>query len=138
MTRVIGVGSPFGADRLAWLAVDHLSTLQLADCELIKLDRPGSQLLNHFHDGSKVILIDAVALDETPGGVSLLALADLQRISTSTSSHGFGVAQTLALGAELGQIPPDFYLVGIHTGMALSELPSLDVDALEHLVLPLI
>lgn len=138
MTRLIGVGSPFGADRLAWLAVDHLSALQLPDCELIKLDRPGSQLLNYFHDGSKVILIDAVALDETPGGVSQLVLADLQLISASTSSHGFGVAQTLSLGMQLGQIPLDFHLIGIHTGKTLSELPSLDVEGLERLVLPLI
>ncbi|MCU7851548.1 MAG: hydrogenase maturation protease [Candidatus Thiodiazotropha sp. (ex Monitilora ramsayi)] len=138
MIRVIGVGSPFGADRLAWLAVDHLSTLQLSECELIKLDRPGSQLLNYFREVLKVILIDAVALDETPGGASLLAPVDLQQISVSTSSHGFGVAQTLALGTQLGQMPPDFHLIGIHTGIALSELPSLDVEALERLVLPLI
>lgn len=138
MTRVIGVGSPFGADQLGWMAVDHLATLGLVSCELLKLDRPGSLLLNHLRDVSSVVVIDAVAVSERPGDVSPLSLSDLQQIQRTPSSHGIGLAETLALGRQLGQLPSDLHLFGIHTGGALSVAPTLDLASLEELVLPLI
>jgi hydrogenase maturation protease len=138
MTRVIGVGSPFGADRLGWLAIDHLAGMSLPGCELIKLDRPGSCLLAHLRGLRKAVVIDAVALDTSPGGVSLLSFADLQRMLAPPSSHGFGLAETLALGAELGELPPALHLIGIHTGKDLVAPPRLDVAALDALLMPLL
>ncbi|MCU7844512.1 MAG: hydrogenase maturation protease [Candidatus Thiodiazotropha sp. (ex Monitilora ramsayi)] len=138
MIRVIGVGSPFGADQLGWMAIDHLATLGLVECELLKLDRPGSRLLDHFRDVSSVVVIDAVAVNDRPGGVSALSLSDLQQIQCTPSSHGFGLAETLALGGQLGKLPTDFHLIGIHTGETLSAVPILDLASLEALVLPLI
>ena len=134
MTRVIGVGSPFGADRLAWEAIDHLARLELTGCELAKLDRPGSGLLAYFDSVEHLILLDALLLDSEPGGVSLLDPAQLQRLSPTTSTHGFGVAQAIDLARQLDQLPQRLEVVGLHTGADLSIPPALDSAALETLV----
>lgn len=134
MTRILGVGSPFGADQLAWQAIDHLAGLDLEDCELVKLDRPGSALVAAFQGVDHLILLDAVALDSSPGGTSLLNPQQLQRLVPSTSSHGFGVAQAIDLAEQLGQLPDRLQLVGIHMGEDISKPPPLDTRALERLI----
>jgi hydrogenase maturation protease len=134
MTRILGVGSPFGADRLAWEAIDHLAGMGLDDCELFKLDRPGSGLLAFFTGVDSLILLDAVALETAPGGVSLLDPMLLQRLDSNTSSHGFGVAQAIDLAKQLDQLPDSLQIVGIHTGADLSSPPVLDTEALEKLI----
>ncbi|MEJ2453524.1 MAG: hydrogenase maturation protease [Candidatus Thiodiazotropha sp.] len=134
MTRILGVGSPFGADRLAWDAIDHLSGMDLGEVELVKLDRPGSGLLAYFNGVEQLILLDAVLLDTEPGGVSLLDPGQLDGLPSATSSHGFGVAQALELGQRLGCLPGRLQLVGIHTGADLSTPPNLDTAGLERLI----
>ncbi len=134
MIRILGVGSPFGADRLAWEAVDYLNGLGLDGCELIKLDRPGSGLLAWFDDTDQLILIDAVLIDEEPGRASLLELGQLESYSSTTSSHGFGVAQAIDLARELNQLPRCLRLVGIHTGADPATMPPLDTPVLESLI----
>ncbi|MGD8909985.1 MAG: hydrogenase maturation protease [Chromatiales bacterium] len=134
MTRILGVGSPFGADRLAWEAIDHLAGMGMDNCELLKLDRPGSGLLAYFTGVDSLILLDAVVLDTTPGGVSLLDGVQLRRLDSCTSSHGFGVVQAIDLAEKLGQLPERLQIVGIHTGADLSTPPVLDTEALEALI----
>jgi hydrogenase maturation protease len=136
--KVIGVGSPFGADRLGWLAVDHLAKVGPADCEWFKLDRPGSRLLDYLKRPDRVVIIDAVVWGEQPGGIRRLSLSDLQRFQGLSSSHGFGLAETLALGAELDRLPQALQLFGIHSGDDLTQTPQIDLEALERLVLPYI
>jgi hydrogenase maturation protease len=138
MTRVIGIGSPFGADRLAWLAIDHLAGKGLTECELIKLDRPGSRLLQQLQGARRVVLLDAVAMDDAPGSATHLSPDDLQQVMCVTSSHGFGVAQALALANQLGELPTDLHLIGLHTGTDFTQLPPLDAASLEKVVLPLL
>jgi hydrogenase maturation protease len=134
MTRILGVGSPFGADRLAWEAVDHLYAMALGEIELVKLDRPGSGLLAYFDGVEHLILMDAVAIDTAPGSVSLLDRRQLERLSCNTSSHGFGVTQAIDLAEQLDQLPQNLQLVGIHTGVDLTVPPNLDTAGLERLI----
>jgi hydrogenase maturation protease len=134
MIRILGVGSPFGADRLAWEAIDHLDALGLDGCELVKLDRPGSVLLTYFTGVDHLILLDALACERAPGEVSLLDPVRLQRLSSGTSSHGFGVSQAIDLAEKLNLLPDRLQIVGIHTGGDLSSLPTLDTKALEAMV----
>jgi len=138
MTRVIGIGSPFGADQLAWLAIDHLAGKGLTECELIKLDRPGSRLLQQLQGAHRVILLDAVALDEAPGSATHLSPESLEQVMCVTSSHGFGVAQALSLAAQLGELPSVLHLIGLHAGTDLTHLPPLNTASLELVVLPLL
>ncbi|MES9972255.1 MAG: hydrogenase maturation protease [Candidatus Thiodiazotropha sp.] len=134
MNRVIGIGSPFGADRLAWQAVDHLAGLGLQDCELLKLDRPGSQLVGYFQGVAQVVIIDAVRLSDRPGGVINIDLEQLHQLAYHTSSHGFGVAESIALAGKLGELPSRLHLLGIQTGEDIDQLPNIDLGMLSSLV----
>ncbi|MET0045227.1 MAG: hydrogenase maturation protease, partial [Candidatus Thiodiazotropha sp. 6PLUC3] len=125
MTRVIGIGSPFGADQLGWLAIDHLQTCQLTACELIKLDRPGSGLLDYFRGVDHVVLIDALVSSGRVGEVKLIGLDELEDCSGLTSCHGFGVAEALGLADKLDLLPTRVSLIGIQIQEDLSYLPSL-------------
>ncbi|MCG7898252.1 MAG: hydrogenase maturation protease [Candidatus Thiodiazotropha weberae] len=131
MIRVIGVGSPFGADRAGWLAIEHLQGCQLEDCELVKLDRPGSGLLNYLRDADQVVLIDALKSAGRAGEVSQISREALAQCHELTSSHGFGVSEALALADQLGELPPQVSLLGIHVGDDQNGPPSLDVVSLE-------
>lgn len=116
--RIVGVGSPFGEDRVGWQAACYLEK-QLEQrypgivqrCDL--LDRPGSVLLDYLKPGSGlVLLLDAVIArpgTEKVVSYALDELADEQGVS----SHGFGVAETLVLGKTLGLLHPEIYLLGI-------------------------
>jgi hydrogenase maturation protease len=134
MIRVVGIGSPFGADQLGWVAIDALSACNLPDCELIKLDRPGSSLLDYFGGMKCVVLIDAVAQDEFPGSVAQVQLEQLDQVRCLTSSHGFGVTEAVALASQLGELPPQLYLIGIQMGEDISQVPAIDAPALEKLI----
>lgn len=116
--RVIGVGSPFGADRAGWLAVEYLRG-GLADGALpLRLeiaDRPGMQLVGLLAGAEVVVIIDALRGGQ-PGEVRIVDLDELAGTSESHSSHGFGVAEALCMAAVLGQLPPELYLIGIATG----------------------
>jgi hydrogenase maturation protease len=134
MNRLLGVGSPFGADRLAWKAIDYLACLGLSDCELIKLDRPGSQLISHFKGVEQVVIIDAVRLADYPGRVSAINPEKIHHHEYLTSCHGFGVSEAVALAGQLGELPPRLYILGIHTGEDVNQLPDIELETLSSLV----
>lgn len=116
--RIVGVGSPFGEDRAGWQAARFLEE-QLAHryprlllyCDV--LDRPGAVLLDYLKpDDGVILLLDAVV---SRPGVSAVATYTLDDLSDEQgiSSHGFGVAETLALGKTLGLLHPKIYLLGV-------------------------
>jgi len=119
--RIVGVGSPFGDDCAGWLAAryleQHLSQNYpgwLQRCDV--LDRPGTVLLDYLKPGDGVILlIDAVAARPGLPAVASYTLEDLANDQV-ISSHGFGVAETLALGRTLGLLHPEIYLLGVSGG----------------------
>ncbi len=127
--RIIGIGSPFGADQLGWSAIDLLQT-ELPDCELIKLDRPGSDLIRYFQGLDDVVLIDAVQAGQSPGSVLRLEVEDLALTECQTSSHGFGVADALKMAAELNLSPKKLLLIGLEAGSDLTSVPEIELQQL--------
>jgi hydrogenase maturation protease len=123
--RIIGIGSPFGADQAGWRAIDLLGDAGLPHTELIKLDRPGSELLRYFEDAPEVVLIDAVLADQTPGTAVRLDQHALSLAACRTSSHGFGVAESLQLAERLELLPARLLLIGIQVGPDLEVVPEL-------------
>jgi hydrogenase maturation protease len=117
--RVIGVGSPFGCDAIGWQAVDALQQLGLADAftaadvTLVKLDRPGAGLLQQMQGFDLVIIIDALVCDGAPDRVLVLEQDEISTQTGLLSAHGLGVAEALALGRALGDLPPALQLLGI-------------------------
>ncbi|VAW79463.1 Sulfhydrogenase subunit alpha, partial [hydrothermal vent metagenome] len=129
--RVIGIGSPFGADRLGWEVVQQLeqdTELQKYPPEklaLCTLDRPGTGLLEFLKDNERVILIDALAVgNETASRreqVIELKMEDLAGSNFNLSSHAIGIREALALYRAMENIPdskpsPDIVVFGLDVG----------------------
>ena len=116
--KIIGVGSPFGDDRVGWATAEKLKSSSICLSEKDKidisiLDRPGAALITHWQDADAVILIDAVQSGAAPGTLHILSADDIDTNTQLTSSHGFGIASTVALARSLDELPEYFYLCGI-------------------------
>lgn len=145
--RVIGIGSPFGADRIGWQVADALERrleehggLEHRDIDVHVgvADRPGVELLRLMQGAQRVILVDAVLdCDETRTGRDgtigrpprWLQRDELQVLSLGRSSHDLGVSEALALGEALGQLPEQLSILGIHVDPDPDVLD--DTDAVE-------
>jgi hydrogenase maturation protease len=123
-TRILGIGSPAGDDRAGWAAAGAIRASawyrsRAARVTVACLDRPGPALLAAMHGATRVVLIDAIRSGAAAGTVRCV---DLDRIaiqeSAGVSSHGFGLAETLALGQALGMLPPQLALFGVEAGEA--------------------
>ncbi len=62
---------------------------------------------------SHVILIDAMRSGAVPGTVRRLQDEEIEMEAALLSSHGFGVAESLALGRTLGMLPARLVLYGV-------------------------
>jgi hydrogenase maturation protease len=119
---ILGVGSPFGADRLGWQAVAALERQPLAaqfpelDISFDQSDRPGSRLLTLLGQADAAIIIDAMRAGLPAGSVRRFAVDELSAESGLMSTHGFGIADALALGQALGGLPGEMVVVGIEMG----------------------
>ncbi|MEW6648415.1 MAG: hydrogenase maturation protease [Pseudomonadota bacterium] len=119
---ILGVGSPFGADRLGWQAVAALERQSLAaqfphlDIKFEQSDRPGSRLLTLLGQADAAIIIDAMHSGLPAGSVRRFSVAQLSAETGLMSTHGFGVADALALGRALGGLPGEIVIVGIEMG----------------------
>jgi hydrogenase maturation protease len=116
MTRclVIGIGSPFGGDQIGWEVVDALSGRKLLGegTEYLKLDRPGSQLFNVLNTTERVVLIDAMKASTNADMLSLTP-DELLVNDCLVSSHGFGVAEALALARAIHGLPSRLDIIGV-------------------------
>ena len=123
-TRILGIGSPAGDDRAGWAAVEAVRASawyrSRADRVQVEcLDRPGTALLAAMQGATQVVLIDAMRSGATPGTVQRVELDRIAMQQTGgVSSHGFGLAEVLALGHALGALPPRLTLFGVEAGEA--------------------
>lgn len=101
-----------GDDAAALLASRSLE----ADADVIRAGRPGPGLLDLLKPGRPVVLLDVIRSGAPAGTlhrISLEELAERVRARVPASSHGFGPAETLALGRELGRALPRGTLLGV-------------------------
>ncbi|MEN8176723.1 MAG: hydrogenase maturation protease, partial [Pseudomonadota bacterium] len=116
---VLGIGSPFGADRVGWEVIERLRETAarepglFVDVVLESADRPGIGLLEKLRGFERVILVDAVMGAEAPGTLYRVNAEDLLRTSGPLSSHELGVADALALAATTGDLPRDLVIMGV-------------------------
>ena len=111
---VIGVGSPFGDDAVGLAAAERLAARPPPGWRVLALDRPGARLVEHLFAAGTAIVIDAVVTGRPPGLVHDLALEAVAAAPARRwSSHGFGVAEALALAAALGRHPPRGRFLGV-------------------------
>jgi hydrogenase maturation protease len=79
---------------------------------------PGVALLDLLEKSAAAILVDAVQSDSQPGTIRRFDLDQLAAFQAgSGSAHGWGVAETLALGQQLGlPLPHQLVVIGIDAG----------------------
>jgi hydrogenase maturation protease len=120
---IIGLGQSFRGDDAAGLEAvrrwqaEHPSTS--VRVEVVGL--PGLQLLELLKGARAAIIVDAVQSGAPPGAIHLLHDAEIAPFTAgSDSAHGWGVAETLALGRQLSaeELPAQITLIGIEMAQA--------------------
>ena len=134
--RILGIGSPFAGDDLGWLLAEALERAGLPRhfpagmVHITLCDRPGSLVLPAMRGARLAILLDAMRSGAPPGTLRRMDMLELDDSAGLLSSHGFGVAEALALGRALEELPPRVLIYGIETGQAPSPPPLSDLEAL--------
>lgn len=117
---LVGIGQSLRGDDAAGLEAVRLwqetylaynPAVQVEFCEL-----PGLGLLDLLAGAATAILVDAVASGAAPGTIHRLDREQLAAfVQGSNSAHGWGVAETLALGSQLDPqvLPGKIILIGI-------------------------
>jgi len=111
---VLGVGSPFGGDRVGWAVVERLAAEGENRVRLQALDRPGPALVTAAVEADFAVIVDAVRSPAQSGPLHRLPTTDRLPVLSPISTHGFGVSEALALGERLGQLPP-WVVIGVVT-----------------------
>lgn len=106
---VIGIGnSDRGDDAAGTLvarALKRTRSKELVDCVA---------LLELWEGESDVVVVDAMRSGRVPGTVSRFdAAASELPVRTSSSTHSFGLAETIELGRALGRLPSRLMVLGI-------------------------
>lgn len=122
---VIGIGQALRGDDGAGLAAvqvwqqTYAESARRPDLRVELVELPGIGLLSLLEGARAAILVDAVRSAASPGTVHLFTEADLSKPDVSSASaHGWGVAETLALGRQLTpqHMPGSIILIGIEAG----------------------
>lgn len=119
--RIVALGADFARDDGAALQVaDELARDPALGAEVVRAGRPGPALIDQLADpeapGRPVLLLDVVRAGLEPGQLIEMRLDELLTAAvpgSSLSSHGFGAAEALRLGAVLGRSLPAGRFVGV-------------------------
>ncbi len=105
---VIGVGNPERGDDGAGREVARrLGAIGLRGARIVEVEGEATALLALMEEASSVFLVDACVSGAPAGSVRRIDLARtaLPEARHGFSSHGFGLAEAIALGAALGALP---------------------------------
>jgi hydrogenase maturation protease len=114
---VIGVGQEWRGDDAAGLLVARLLQ-EMVGPEVMVRENSGAahELLDAWQEADAVILIDAVQGGGRPGEIYRFPVHEQPlpaEFFPAASSHAWGVAQAVALGRVLGQLPPYLVVYGV-------------------------
>ena len=135
---VVGIGNPDrGDDALGWMIVRSLRTRVPADVRVVEVDGEASALLAELQQARQAWLVDAARSGTIPGTIHRLdcSTADLPMPPGTVSSHGFGVAEAIALARALDTLPPRCIVYAIEaTQFTIGATPSTAVTLAAHQV----
>jgi len=142
--RIIGVGSPFGQDRLAWQVIESLEAAGIQDhfppgrLSLHSSDRPGAALLELMRGAEFVLIVDALQSGARAGTILCLNPDQLATTPGFISSHDFGVSAALELGLVLGDLPARVRVIAVEMDPGQSSsrpLPAALVQQLHEVII---
>jgi hydrogenase maturation protease len=115
--KVIGVGNAWrGDDAVGLLVARRLREDPVPQVSIVECRGTVTAVLEAWKDATGVIVVDAVASGSRPGSIYRFNALDAGvpvELSRSPSSHGWGVAEALALGRVLQELPPWLIVYGI-------------------------
>ena len=108
-TVVLGVGNPDRGDDAVGRVVARLLRSRLrSDIEIAELDGEATAILGALQGSERAWLIDAAQSGARAGTIHRIdcCVAGAVIPRSTVSSHGFGVAEAIALARTLGMLPP--------------------------------
>jgi len=115
--KVIGVGNAWrGDDAVGLLVVRRLKAGQLPEVLIAECRGTVTAVREAWKDAAGAIVVDAVVSGGPPGSIYRFNAHGggvPARLSRSPSSHGWGVAEALALGQLFQDLPPYLIIYGI-------------------------
>jgi len=115
-TVVLGLGNVLhGDDGAGAQAINRLreDARIPSDASLVEGGTLGLELLPYVWDASRLIVIDAVDIGETPGTVVRLEGEELNSLPGNSSVHQLGVSDLLVALRVLGGKQPSVVLLGV-------------------------
>lgn len=116
-TVVIGLGNPLmGDDGLGLVALEALRAAWrfTPDVEWVDGGTWGMNLLHVIEDADRILFLDAIAADRTPGDLVQLDRDDLPRLLTmKVSPHQIDLREVLAVAELRGRLPPTIVALGL-------------------------
>ncbi len=113
---MLGLGSRLrGDDGLGPAIVDWLNQRALPpDVVALEGGTPGLELVLTLADYPRALIVDAADLGQAPGQWARLTRHQVTAAAgAGLSLHAAGLAEALALGAELGTLPADLVIYGV-------------------------
>ena len=133
ITRIIGIGSHHGVDRLGWIICDQLRDIQWPQDIDIQTCRTPAQLPALLRGCDNAIVLDAIVTGHNAGQVMSLSITELEHQTQNCySSHGFGVIEAIELAQALEQLPAVLQILGISVTDADQDAVVISTTALPH------
>lgn len=115
--KIIGVGNEWrGDDAVGLLVVRRLKAGRLPEVSIAECRGTVTVVREAWRDAAGVIVVDAVVSGGPPGTIYRFNAHGggvPVQLSRSPSSHGWGVAEALALGQLFQELPPYLIIYGI-------------------------
>jgi hydrogenase maturation protease len=131
MTRVVvvGMGNSYRGDDGVGLAVaERLRDTAPRGVQVVDCDQEPTRLLDAWEGADAVVVVDALASADEPGTLHRYDVSrePLPARIFRSSTHAFGVPDTIEVGRALGRLPAQVIVYGIEgesfdTGHGLSE-----------------
>lgn len=113
---VLGIGNILLSDEgIGVRVIEQMQAMSLReDVELVDGGTAGMDLLDVLADRDKVIVVDAVDADCSPGTVLRFGIDQLmQKDHANLSLHELGIAETIIMTKQLGCAPKEVTVFGI-------------------------
>ncbi len=135
---IIGIGNEFRSDdALGILVVREIARRGMQGVALSEQSGEGTRLMEAWKGARSALIIDAVSTGTYPGCLHRLDASReaIPKHLFHYSSHAFGVAEAIALGRQLGELPPVLLVYGIEgesfeAGIGLNDAVICQIPAL--------